>query len=123
MSRTRSQSFHWRSEARLAIRGSVVSLSVAVAEDGDDGGVWRDFVLGAQSARKLQPEEIPTAKPRLKASFCAMRMASPSGMAMTSSRSSSLMISGTNSSEMPWMRWLPTLQPVDSVAIRRARRG
>jgi len=80
--RTQTKQFDVRREVvfahRLVVheRGAQVFL-IVVAEDGDDGGVRRDFVLGAQAARKLQPEEIPTAKPRLKASFCAMRMASP----------------------------------------------
>ena len=47
------------------------------------------------------------------ASLWAMRMASPSSTLITWSRFSSSTMGGMNSSEMPWMRWRPTLCPVE----------
>src|SRR5208283_4131946 len=68
-----------------------------------------------RAARRLQPEEMPTASPSVEASFCAMTMESPSETGTTSSSIERSTSAGINSSEMPWMRCLPTLWPVDSV--------
>src|ERR1019366_3447729 len=67
------------------------------------------------AARKFAPLEIPTPSPSSVASFCAMRIASPSSTAITRSSSSRCTMGGMNSSLTPWMRCLPTLWPVESV--------
>ena len=64
---------------------------------------------------KLAPDEIPTASPSSRASFCAIRIASPSQTSTTGSSASSRTIAGMNSSEIPWIRCWPTLWPVRSV--------
>ena len=68
-----------------------------------------------KAPRKFAPDEMPTPRPSSRASFCAIRIASPSSTAMISSRKARSRIGGTNSSEIPWMRCLPTLHPADSV--------
>src|ERR1019366_5203046 len=69
----------------------------------------------SSAARKFAPLEMPTPSPSSVASFCAMRIASPSSTAITRSSSSRCTIGGMNSSLTPWMRCLPTLWPVESV--------
>ena len=49
----------------------------------------------------LAPEEIPTARPSVWQSACAMRMASPSQTSTTGSSSSRFTIEGMNSSDIP----------------------
>ena len=64
---------------------------------------------------RFAPDEIPTPSPSSRASFCAIRMASPSWTAMISFSSARWTTAGMNSSEIPWMRCCPHLYPVDSV--------
>jgi len=46
-------------------RGAQVFL-IVVAEDGDDGGVWRDFVLGAQSGEEVAARRDPHSQAKIK---------------------------------------------------------
>jgi hypothetical protein len=64
--------------------------------------------VGAEVLLVVVGDEIPTPSPKRLASFCAMRIASPSSTATTPSSASSETIGGMNSSEMPWMRCFPT---------------
>ncbi len=69
--RTQTKQFDVRREVvfahRLVVheRGAQVFL-IVVAEDGDDGGVRRDFVLGAQSGEEVAARRDPHSQAKIK---------------------------------------------------------
>lgn len=80
------------------------------ANTSDNHTVLPDAVLCHNAPEEVCAGRTPTPMPSCSESIRAMMMESqPSSTETTPSSSSSLRMLGTNSSEIPWMRCLPTL--------------
>src|SRR5437773_7343808 len=88
--------------ARSSRKRSVLKyFLLSSGKDGGDDGVCTQFFLDHQSTDEICARGDATPRPRSAASFCGIRIASPSWTLTTESRVSSRRIEGINSSEIP----------------------